>query len=301
MHPLLARIRAGETIIGDGAWGTMLMARGLQPGVPPETFNLSHPDVLEDIAREYVEAGAEIITTNTFGGSPLRLRQHGLEAATDDINRAAVDAARRAVDDRAYVAGNIGPCGQVLKPYGDADPADVTASFERQIRALAAARVDLFCIETMMDVTEARLAIRAARAVAPTVPIVATMTFDRTARGFFTMMGVSIAQAARELVKAGADVVGSNCGNGIDVMTDIAREFRAQTPWPLAIQSNAGLPDRRGGEIVYAESPEFTATRAAGLAAMGVSIIGGCCGTTPEHIRAIRDVLRRGFEDPRRT
>lgn len=291
MRPLLDRIRADETIIGDGAWGTMLMARGLQPGVPPETFNLSRPDVLEEIAQQYLEAGAEIITTNTFGGCSLRLRQHGLEESTEAINRTAVEAVRRATGDRAYVSGDVGPCGRLLKPYGDGDPSEVAASFERQIRVLAEARVDLICIETMTDVTEAVLAVRAARAVAPGVPIVATMTFERTRRGFFTVMGVSIAQAARDLAEAGADIVGSNCGNGIDVMIEIAREFRARTDRPLAIQSNAGLPEHRGGELVYPEGPEYTASRAATLAEMGVSIIGGCCGTTPAHIRAIRTAV----------
>jgi 5-methyltetrahydrofolate--homocysteine methyltransferase len=256
--------------------------------------------VLEDIAREYLEAGSEIVSTNTFGASPLRLAQHGLDASTEAINQAAVDAVRRAVDGRAYIAGDIGPSGRVLKPYGDCDHADVTASYERQARALANAGVDLFCVETMMDVTEAALAVRAMRSVGGHVPIIATMTFDRTPRGFFTVMGVSIAQAARELVSAGADVVGSNCGNGIDTMVEIAREFRAQTPWPLAIQSNAGLPERRGAALVYAEGPAYTAERAATLARMGVFVIGGCCGTTPAHIRAIRGAVF-SLDDPRRT
>jgi 5-methyltetrahydrofolate--homocysteine methyltransferase len=293
MQPLLERVHRGDSLVGDGAWGTMLMAQGLRPGVPPETFNLARPEVIEDIARQYVEAGADIITTNTFGGSPLRLRQHGLDESMASINRAAVAAVRRAVGDRAYVSGDIGPCGGVLKPYGDVDPADVAASYQAQARALAEAGVDLFCIETMTDVNEAALAVRAARAVAPAVPIVATLTFDRTPRGFFTVMGVSIARAARELVQAGADIVGSNCGNGIETMVEIARAFRTETPWPLAIQSNAGLPERRGAELVYAEGPEFTAARAAELLAIGVSIVGGCCGTTPAHIRAIRAVVRR--------
>ena len=302
MRPLLTRIRAGETIIADGAWGTMLMDRGLKAGTPPETFNLTRGDVLEAIAREYADAGAEIISTNTFGGSPLRLRQHGLEDSTEPINRAAVEAVRRAVGDRAHISGDIGPCGQILKPYGDADPADVAASFERQGRALAAAGVDLFCIETMTDLAEATIAVRAVRAVANGVPIIATMTFEQTRRGFFTVMGTSIGEAARELAKAGADVVGSNCGNGIDVMIDVAREFRANAPWPVAIQSNAGLPERHGRDLVYAEGPDYTAARAVKLADMGVSVIGGCCGTTPAHIRAIKTAIAsRGSADPRRT
>lgn len=303
VQPLLDRIRRGETIVGDGAWGTMLMARGLQPGVPPETFNLSQPRVLEDIAREYVAAGAQIVTSNTFGGSLLRLRQHGMEDAVDAVNRAGVEAVRRAVGDRAYVAGDVGPSGGMLKPYGDIDASEWTASVEHQVALLAGAGADLITIETMTDVNEAVLAVRAARAAAPSLPIVATMTFDRTRRGFYTVMGVSIAQAAHKLTQAGADIVGSNCGNGIEVMIEIAREFRAQTTAPLAIQSNAGLPERRGTTLVYPEDPGYTAHRAALLADMGVSIIGGCCGTTPAHIRAIADRIGPGHPpgDPRRT
>jgi 5-methyltetrahydrofolate--homocysteine methyltransferase len=299
MRAFIERVRAGGPIIGDGALGTMLMARGLRPGVAPETLNLERPEILQAVAREYVEAGAEIVSTNTFGASPLRLAQHGLEAATEAINRAAVDAVQRAADGHAYVAGDIGPSGRVLKPYGDCEPDEVRASYERQARVLADAGVDLFYVETMTDITEATLAIRAARAVAGHVPIVATMTFDRTPRGFFTVMGVSIAQAARDLPAAGADVVGSNCGNGIDAMVEIAREFRARTTAPLAIQSNAGLPERRGSELVYGESPEYTAARAMTLAELGVAVIGGCCGTTPAHIRAIRDAVMT-TRDPRR-
>ena len=291
MQNLLDRLQAGEVIVGDGAWGTLLMARGLRPGEPPEVFNLTRPEALEDIARQYLEAGAEIITTNTFGGSPARLRQYGLDDRTEAINRAAVEAARRAAGERAYVSASVGPSGHLLKPYGDADPSEIGAGFERQIRALAGAGVDLICVETMTDLIEAVLAVRAARAFAPGVPVMATLTFDKTRRGFFTVMGVSIEQAVRGLTEAGADILGSNCGNGIEIMIDIAREFRARTDRPIAIQSNAGLPEQRGGEIVYPEEPEFMAAKAATLVELGVTLIGGCCGTTPAHIRAIRRVV----------
>jgi 5-methyltetrahydrofolate--homocysteine methyltransferase len=293
MRGLVERLRAGEVVVGDGAWGTLLMARGLKPGDPPESINLARSGALEEIAHQYLDAGAEAITTNTFGGSPMRLRQYGLEAETEAVNRAAVEAARRAAGDRAYVAASIGPCGHVLAPYGDAKPAEVAAGFDRQIRALAAAGVDLLCIETMTDLQEATLAVRAARAAAPGVPVAATMTFERSRRGFFTVMGVSVEQAARGLAEAGADVVGSNCGNGIEIMIDIARAFRACTDRPIAIQSNAGLPEQRGGTLVYPETPDFMAGKTAALLEVGVSLIGGCCGTTPEHIRAMRRVVDR--------
>lgn len=292
MKPLLDRLRDGEVLIGDGAWGTMLMARGLRPGESPEGLNLTRPEVLEEIAAQYLDAGADLITTNTFGGSPARLRQFGLDDRTEAINRAAVEAVRQVAAGRAYVSGSIGPCGHVLKPYGDADPVEIGAGYERQARALAEAGADLFCIETMTDLAEALLAVRAARIVAPSVPIIATMTFERTRRGFFTVMGTSIEQAVRGLADAGAHILGSNCGNGSDEMVAIAREFRALTSLPIAIQPNAGLPEHRDGVLVYSESPEFMAARARDLVDAGVSIIGGCCGTTPAHIQALRALVR---------
>lgn len=291
MRPLLEQLNTGHVVVGDGALGTLLMARGLKPGEPPESINLTRREWLEDIARQYLEAGSQIVTTNTFGGSPLRLAQYGLDAETEAINRAAVAAVRRVVGDRAYVSASVGPCGHVLAPYGDADPAVVAAGFERQIGALFDAGIDLICIETMIDLQEAARAVRAARAVAPGVPVMATMTFERTRRGLFTVMGVSVEQAARGLTEAGADIVGSNCGNGSEIMIEVALAFRACTDRPLAIQPNAGLPEQRGTTLVYPETPEFMAEKAVALLGAGVLLIGGCCGTTPDHIRAIRRVV----------
>jgi 5-methyltetrahydrofolate--homocysteine methyltransferase len=294
MHELLSRIESGEVLLGDGALGTQLFARGLVLGEPPESWNLTRPEALEEVARGYLDAGADLITTNTFGGSPLKLARHGLEGRVAKINRAAVAAVRRARDAsgrRAFVFGSIGPCGSLLQPYGDADPDAVRSGYETQIRVLAEAGVDAIGVETMTDLTEATLAVRAAKAVAPGLPVLATMTFDRTPRGFFTIMGVTIARAAAGLHEAGADVVGSNCGNGIEAMVEIAREFRRHTPRPLLIQSNAGLPEIVDGQTVYRETPEFMAEKARELIAIGVSVIGGCCGTTPEHIAALRRIL----------
>ena len=291
MKPLLERLRTGGALVGDGALGTQLIARGLRPGEAPESLNRSRPEWLEEIARLYLEAGAESVTTNTFGASPARLRQYGLERHTEEINHAAVESVRRAVGGRAYIAGSVGPSGHVLKPYGDGDPAEIGAGYERQIQALAGAGADFVCIETMTDLGEAVLAVRAARAAAPGLPVLATMTFEKSRRGFFTVMGVSIEQAARGLAEAGADIVGSNCGNGSAVMVEIAREFRARTQLPVAIQPNAGLPTMRGGAVVYPEGPAAMAESARALLAAGVAIIGGCCGTTPEHVRALRAVV----------
>jgi 5-methyltetrahydrofolate--homocysteine methyltransferase len=291
MKNILKRLKQGEVIVGDGALGTMLMQRGLKHGDPPEAYNLSNPHILEEIASLYVEAGAEIISTNTFGASPLRLQQFSMENNTEAINQKAVEAVRRAVQDKAYISGSVGPSSQFLKPFGDAEPEEVFSSYQRQIRALLSAGIDLVCIETMMDTTEAALAIRAARSIDPEIPIMATMTFSSTPQGFFTMMGASVKAAAAALEKAGANIVGSNCGNGMDNMVHIAREFRQYAQVPVAIQGNAGLPVTEGTSLVYPENPEFVAGKAAELLALGVQIIGGCCGTTPEHIRAIRRVV----------
>lgn len=293
MQPFLERVRRGPVVIADGAMGSLLMEHGLRPGEPPESVNLTGREVLSGIADQYLEAGAELIQTNTFGGSALKLRQHGLEDRTEEINRVAVEAARDTVGDRAYVSGSCGPCGEMLAPYGTASPDDVRRSFERQMAALVEAGVDVLCIETMMAVSEARLAIEAARNVSPDTPVMATLTFDSTPRGFYTMMGDDIPGATAALTEAGADVLGSNCGNGIENMVAIAREFRAHTDMPLLIQSNAGLPLIVDGHAVYSESPEFMADKARAFLDIGVQIVGGCCGTTPEHTRALRKALRQ--------
>ena len=291
MTDIRERLARGDVILSDGAWGTLLMDRGLTAGEPPELFNLDRPEVIEAIAALYLEAGAEIITTNTFGGSPLKLESFALADRTEEINRRAVDAVRRAVGDSAYVSASMGPTGRLLLPFGDTEPARMAAAFERQAAALAGAGVDLFCVETMTDLDEATLAVTAIRAAAPRVPILATMTFEKTRRGFFTVMGVSIQAAARGLQAAGADIVGSNCGFGIGTMVEIAREFRQHTGVPIAIQANAGLPILSRGATVYPETPDEVAARAPELLAAGVQIIGGCCGTTPAHIRALRTLI----------
>jgi 5-methyltetrahydrofolate--homocysteine methyltransferase len=291
MTGIRERLARGDVILGDGAWGTLLMERGLAAGEPPELFNLDRPEVIEEIAALYLDAGAEIITTNTFGGSPLKLESFALADRTEDINAQAVAAVRRAVGDRAYVSASMGPTGRLLLPFGDTEPARMAAAFERQAAALTGAGVDLFCVETMTDLNEATLAVTAIRAVAPRVPILATMTFEKTRRGFFTVMGVSIPAAARGLQAAGADIVGSNCGSGIDTMIEIAREFKQHADVPIAIQANAGLPIIRHGATVYPETPDDVAARGLELLAAGVQMIGGCCGTTPAHIRALRSVI----------
>jgi 5-methyltetrahydrofolate--homocysteine methyltransferase len=291
MENLLKRLKDGEILVADGAIGTMLMDFGLKPGKPPESFNLTNTKSLEEIASLYLDAGADIIQTNTFGASPLRLSFYSLEDKTEEINRNAVFAARKVVKDRAYISGSCGPAGRLLKPYGEVEPEEIYCSFERQIKSLIRAGVDVICIETMTDLKEATLAIQAAKTISASTPVIATMTFDPTPRGFYTIMGVSIKDAAQGLEKAGADIIGSNCGNGIENMIEIGKEFRKYSSLPLIIQSNAGIPRIQGDKLIYPEAPEFMAEKAKELILAGVSIIGGCCGTTPEHIKALRKMV----------
>lgn len=288
---ILSRVGRGYPLVADGASGTMLMERGLEPGLAPESFNLKSPEILEEVARLYVEAGADLIHTNTFGGSSLKLASQHLGDEVEAVNRSAVVAARRAAGEKVVVSLSCGPTGRLLKPYGDADPEMVSESFRRQLEVAIAAGVDAVTVETMTDLAEARLAVKAARSISDSLPVLATMTFDATSRGFFTIMGVSIEEAAVGLEEVGADVIGSNCGNGIEKMIEIARELSKVSRLPLLIQANAGLPQLRDGRAFYPETPDFMAEKARELVDLGVAIIGGCCGTTPQHIRELRRIV----------
>lgn len=291
MTSLAHRIASRDALLLDGAIGTSLLAYGLTPGRCPESMTLSHGRVLEEIARSYVDAGSDVVGTNTFGASPLRLAIAGLASDAEAINREAVRAARAGAGGRAAVLASCGPSGRLLQPHGDTEAAEVFESFRVQIGYLVGAGIDGLCIETMTDLEEAVLAVRAARETSSDLPVLATMTFDATPRGFFTIMGVTVEAAAAGLAGEGADAVGSNCGNGAEQMVQIGREFRRHTELPVVIQPNAGMPQTRDGLVVYDETPAFMAERAADLLAAGVTLIGGCCGTTPEHIRALRGAI----------
>ena len=293
MKTFADRIADGDTLVCDGATGTLLFEMGLEPGGCPEALALSRRDLLETLAKLYLDAGADIVGACTFGASQLKLSQYDLDAKTEEINRIAVEAVRAVVGDLAFVGASVGPSGKILQPYGDVSETQVYDSYRRQMEALVASGIDCVLVETMLDINEARLAITAAKDVSAGIPVTATMTFDATPRGFYTIMGTDIPAAVAGLIEAGADVIGSNCGNGIEKMVEIARVFRNATDYPLIIQSNAGMPETEGGKVVYRETPAFMAERVEELLEIGVSIVGGCCGTTPEHIRAFRVLADR--------
>ncbi|MDA1189352.1 MAG: homocysteine S-methyltransferase family protein [Chloroflexi bacterium] len=285
-HPLLERLAGGELIIGDGATGTYLQSHGLEPGGCPEALNESQPDLVKEMAREYFDAGSNLVFTNTFGGSRFMQKKYGLRDKVHEFNKLAAQHARSQAREQDYVIGSVGPSGEFIEPLGEVTYAEMVEAFEEQITGLKEGGADGVVIETMTALEESKAAIEAAQKVGGLV-IMATMTFDRGPRGFFTMMGVTPERAAKELRAAGADVVGSNCGSGIEGMIEIARQIRDATDGFVMINSNAGIPAIQKGLIVYPETPEFMAEKYVVLAEMGINILGGCCGTTPGHITAL--------------
>ena len=292
---LLNRLKQGDVLVADGAMGTMLFEQGLSAGDCPESYNLSHPEILEKIASQYLESGADIIQTNTFGASRIKLAQYHLEEQLEEMIRAAVSCVRKAVGVRAYVSASCGPSGEMLLPYGSVTEEAMYENYREQMSIFIGAGIDVICIETMTDLNEAALAVRAAKSVSPDTPVMATMTFDKIPKGYYTIMGVSVEQAVKGLTEAGANIIGSNCGHGIDNMIDIAQQLRSHSDKPILIQANAGLPLHENGRLVYPESPSYFSDRIGQLIEAGASIIGGCCGTTPEHIRAIRQIVDTKF------
>ena len=281
---LAAWLDARRVLVGDGAMGTELQAAGLAGGECPELWNVERPDAVEAVMRSYVEAGADLIETNTFGGSPRRLAAFGLGERCVELCRAAAELGRRAARDEALVVGSIGPVGEMLQPYGPVEPQEAADGFMRQACALAEGGADVLCVETMGDLQESLLAVRAA--VATGLEVIATMTFSANPRGFFTLMGVDVARAAVQLADAGATVLGANCSLGPAEMTEVMRAFGDHTRLPLLAQPNAGTPDVVQGQVRYPETPASMASFVPALVAAGTRIVGGCCGTTPSHVRA---------------
>jgi 5-methyltetrahydrofolate--homocysteine methyltransferase len=293
-EPVTTALRRG-LLIADGAIGTELQRRGLEPGACAEAWNIQHPDQVEEVHRAYVEAGARCVTTNSFRGTRFALAGFGLGDRVTELNRRAAELARAAAGDRAWVLGSIGPFGGFLEPLGDTSREQLHSWFLEQAAALLEGGADGIVLETMAAKEEVEVGIRAARAAGAAL-VAAMMTFERGREGCRTMMGVSAADAARFMVDEGADLVGSNCGTGLS-MTDyaaIVTQFRSAAGAPILIRPNAGSPVLVGDRVVYGQPPAAMAAEVVLLADAGANIIGGCCGTTPEHIRAFAAVLPGG-------
>lgn len=284
---------AESVLVSDGAMGTMLQELGLDDGGAPELWNVERPEEIEAILEAYASAGARFITTNTFGGTRGRLALHGFEARVEELNRAGAEIARRVADRHpgTFVIGDIGPSGDLMEPMGILTMESAQEIFAEQIHGLVAGGVDVLLIETMSDISEVEAAVNAAKEVAPSLPIIATMSFDTNLR---TMMGVKPAQAVQRLSRLGVRIIGANCGRGIDEMRVIAEEMVEARPEGVFIitQSNAGLPMLVGDAFVYQGTPEEMARHAKEMQELGVNIIGSCCGSSPAHTEAIAAAIK---------
>lgn len=280
------------TLVSDGAWGTFIHQKGLSADECPESWNLLRPDDIYDVALSYVKAGADMILTNSFGGSPFKLAPYGLDDKVYEINKAAAEISRRAAGNEVLVAGSVGPTGKIMM-MGDVTEQEMFDGFVEQIRGLIDGGADAIIIETMSDMDEARVAVRAAKSVSDK-EVVCTFTFSLTpAKEYRTMMGTTPAETVEMLVAEGADVIGANCGNGTAGMIEIVKEIRAvNSTIPVLVHANAGMPLLREGISIFPETPHEMSEQISDLVSAGASIVGGCCGTTPEHISKIAGVIR---------
>ncbi len=288
---IVEAVRQGRVLVSDGAWGTQMYRRGLRSGDCPELWNIERPADILAIAAGYVEAGAHMIETNSLGGTAIQLQRFGLDGRAAEINEAAAALSRQAAGGEIWVIASVGTTGKMLIAE-EVTEDELYETYKEQVIALEKGGADALCLETMIDVDEAVIAIRAAKENTH-CEIICTFTFEQTTRGDYrTLMGISPADASAAAIKAGADIIGTNCGNGSERMVEIVREIRAAFPAaPILVQANAGLPQHIDGVDVFPETPEFMAGLVPALVAAGANIIGGCCGTTPAHIRAIRQAV----------
>ncbi|MCG3120361.1 MAG: Bifunctional homocysteine S-methyltransferase/5,10-methylenetetrahydrofolate reductase [bacterium] len=286
----LEKLQSGIILLADGAMGTELQKRGMPTGVCPEEYNISHPEMVQGIYHDYYKAGSDVVETNTFGANRSRLTMHNAESRVAEFCRAAAQLARAVCPSGKFVAGSIGPTGDILEPLGPRTLPDAYDIFVEQAVALAEGGADVIFVETMMAPEEVEIAVRAAKEKTR-LPVVATMTFEMGKAGLRTMWGVDVPAAVQRLTAAGADVIGANCGRGFDDMIAIVQEMRPLTQLPIIAQSNAGIPEWADGVPVYKETPAAIQPKAEILLQLGVNILGGCCGTGPEHIRVMRRVV----------
>ena len=286
---ILTRLQSSSIIVADGAMGTMLQAAGLPTGTSPEGWLLENPDPVHDVHRAYVEAGADLILTCTFGGTRTRLERAGLAERVAVVNRRAVEIAREAAGSRVYVAGDIGPLGEFLAPLGKITYEQAVEIFAEQATALAEAGVDVLCVETMSDLNEVRAAVEGAQQAGSGVPIFATLSFDTHGR---TNMGVRPEQAVEALLALGVAACGANCGATLEMTEGAMAKMHETAPQALLIvKPNAGKPRMVGREEVYDATPEDMAEYACRFVALGARVVGGCCGSTPAHIAAIAQAV----------
>lgn len=280
----VATLVRSSPLLLDGAWGTELQALGLAPGACPDVWNLAHPEQVEAVARSYVDAGSQIILSNTFGASKVALARHGQAQNARAINRAGAEISLCAAAGRAHVFASVGPTGKLFA-VGDITSAELREAFEEQLSALKEGGVEAVVLETFTDIEELSIALAAAKKLE--LVAVGCMVFDSGAKKDRSSMGVTPEQAAKRLAEGGADAIGANCGRGIDAYIPICERLRTASSLPLWFKANAGLPQIVDGRATYAITPEQFAAGAVELVAQGANFVGGCCGTSPAFIRAI--------------
>ncbi len=292
MKKIIAEILKGRILVSDGAWGTFLQQKGLKPGECPESWNISRPDDVLAIAQSYLDAGADLVETNSFGGSRFKLEKYGLADKVREFNKAAAEISRKAAGPDRFVLGSIGPTGKLLL-MEEVNEEELYDAFKEQSMALQEGGVDAIMIETMTDLDEARIAVTAARENNE-CEVFCTMTFEKIiGGGYRTMMGISPSEMAETIVEAGADLIGTNCGNGIEDMIGMVKEIRTVNKTiPVLVHANAGMPKYLDGVTSFPETPEDMASSVEEIINAGANIVGGCCGTTPEHIRKISQVVK---------
>ncbi len=287
---IVEAVKSGKVLVSDGAWGTFLQKKGMKPGECPELWCVDHREDVLDIARGYIEAGSDMVETDSFGGTCFKLEHYELADRTAELNEAAASISREAAGPDKYVIASIGPTGKMLL-MGDVTEEELYNAFKEQAVALEKGGADAVCIETMSAIDEASLAVKAAKENT-SLEVICTFTFEKTATGEYrTMMGVSPAEMAKEISAAGADIIGTNCGNGMERMIEIVRQLRAESDKPILVHANAGLPKNVNGVDIFPDTPEDMAKLVPGIVEAGANIIGGCCGTTPAHISAIKDAV----------
>ena len=284
-------LKSGRVLVSDGAWGTFLQQKGLKPGECPELWNVERPDDVRAIAQSYIDAGSDLVETNSFGGTCFKLEHYGLADRVVEINEAAARLSREAAGPDRGVIASVGPTGKMLL-MGDVTEEKLYDAFKEQVVALEKGGVDAICIETMSAIDEAEIAVRAVKENT-SCEVICTFTFEKTVNDDYrTMMGVTPEQFVEERVEVGADIIGANCGNGMERMIDVVSALRAaNAEIPILVHANAGLPKNVNGVDVFPESPEEMAARVPALLAAGANCIGGCCGTTPAHISAMKKAI----------
>ena len=288
---ILELLSSGEILLSDGAMGTELQKRGMKSLACPEELNVSNPDLIRSIHKDYFDAGSDIVETNSFGGNKILLASHNYEKRVREFAIKAAENAKSVCPPGKFIAGSVGPTGQILEPFGNLRPEDAYNTFYEISEALAEGGIDIIFIETMMSIEEAEIAVKAAKEKTK-LPVAVTMTFQVDPSGIKTMWGVDILTMINRLTNAGADIIGSNCGKGFDEMIEVIKEMRPLTSKPILAQANAGLPELVNGINVYKETPELIKPKVKILLSNGVNIIGGCCGIGPHHIKMIHSILK---------